>query len=142
MKHILISHLEHAFSLTTDIAHEIGESQYKEKLGAVKSNSFGEQLCCVLGARESYLKQLQEKNNFEFKCSVQDTSNKFQIMQGLHQSAEQIVQYTKENPTDEVAGEILFTILEHEVQHHGQLIRYVYGNNWDFPESWKQHYTV
>ena len=33
-------------------------------------------------------------------------------------------------------------LLEHEVQHHGQLIRYVYGNRLSFPGSWKRRYTV
>jgi hypothetical protein len=33
-------------------------------------------------------------------------------------------------------------LLEHELQHHGQLIRYVYGNKLEFPESWKKRYTV
>ena len=32
--------------------------------------------------------------------------------------------------------------LEHEVQHHGQLIRFVYGNALTFPESWHDRYTV
>jgi hypothetical protein len=33
-------------------------------------------------------------------------------------------------------------LLEHEIQHHGQLIRFVYGNRLSFPESWNQRYTV
>ena len=35
-----------------------------------------------------------------------------------------------------------FALLEHEVQHHGQLIRFVYGNKLSFPESWNKRYTV
>jgi hypothetical protein len=37
---------------------------------------------------------------------------------------------------------LAFDLLEHEVQHHGQLIRYVYGNSLSFPESWHTRYTV
>lgn len=42
-----------------------------------------------------------------------------------------------ENQTD-----FLFTLLEHEVMHHGQLIRYIYGNILRFPDSWTDRYTV
>jgi len=38
--------------------------------------------------------------------------------------------------------ELAFTLLEHEVQHHGQIIRYVYANALTFPESWSRRYTV
>ena len=37
---------------------------------------------------------------------------------------------------------LLVTLLEHEVQHHGQLIRYVYANGLSFPASWSERYTV
>ncbi|MBK8233243.1 MAG: hypothetical protein IPK72_22375 [Candidatus Eisenbacteria bacterium] len=40
------------------------------------------------------------------------------------------------------ARELALDLLEHEVQHHGQLIRFVYGNGLTFPESWKVRYTV
>jgi len=38
--------------------------------------------------------------------------------------------------------EFAFGLLEHEVQHHGQLIRFVYGNGLTFPDSWHERYTV
>ena len=38
--------------------------------------------------------------------------------------------------------ELAFGLLEHEVQHHGQLIRFVYGNKLSFPDSWNKRYTV
>ncbi len=38
--------------------------------------------------------------------------------------------------------ELAFDLLEHEVQHHGQLIRFVYGNKLTFPPSWHKRYTV
>jgi hypothetical protein len=38
--------------------------------------------------------------------------------------------------------DLAFDLLEHELQHHGQLIRFVYGNGLTFPESWNKRYTV
>lgn len=37
---------------------------------------------------------------------------------------------------------LIFSLFEHECQHHGQLIRYVYSNNLSFPASWTDAYTV
>jgi len=37
---------------------------------------------------------------------------------------------------------LAFDLLEHETQHHGQLIRFVYGNGLTFPASWNKRYTV
>lgn len=37
---------------------------------------------------------------------------------------------------------LLMSLLEHEVQHHGQLIRYLYGNRLAIPQSWKARYTL
>ena len=38
--------------------------------------------------------------------------------------------------------DLAFELLEHEVQHHGQLIRYVYATGLTFPVSWHDRYTV
>jgi hypothetical protein len=33
-------------------------------------------------------------------------------------------------------------LLEHEIQHHGQLIRFGYSNSLAFPPSWNSRHTV
>ena len=33
-------------------------------------------------------------------------------------------------------------LLEHETQHHGQLIRYLYGLGIPRPESWQRQYAL
>jgi hypothetical protein len=43
---------------------------------------------------------------------------------------------------DGARTDLAFLLLEHEVQHHGQLIRYVYANGLTFPGSWNERYTV
>ncbi|WP_246939451.1 hypothetical protein [Bacillus pinisoli] len=42
----------------------------------------------------------------------------------------------------EINTNLLIDLLEHEVQHHGQLIRYAYANKLEFPKSWGIRYTV
>jgi hypothetical protein len=38
--------------------------------------------------------------------------------------------------------DLAFGLLEHEVQHHGQLFRFIYANGLTFPDSWNKRYTV
>jgi hypothetical protein len=38
--------------------------------------------------------------------------------------------------------DLAFDLLEHEIQHHGQLIRFIYANRLTFPRNWNERYTV
>ena len=142
MEHTLLIRLEKLFELTTDLAISLDESQYKAHMPNLPSNSIGEQLCCIVGARESYLAQLHIGGTFTYTCSVVDPYNKFKIMKALYDSTVKILSYRKKDALEKREIDILLAILEHEAQHHGQLIRYVYGNKWSFPNTWHTHYTV
>ena len=37
---------------------------------------------------------------------------------------------------------MLLALLEHEAQHQGQLIRYVYALDYTFPESWASRWAL
>jgi spore coat protein CotF len=37
---------------------------------------------------------------------------------------------------------ILLDLIEHEAQHHGQLIRYFYANGMTFPEAFAKRYAL
>jgi hypothetical protein len=41
-----------------------------------------------------------------------------------------------------VQRRLAMDLLEHEVAHHGQLIRYLCGLRIDIPESWKSRYAL
>jgi hypothetical protein len=43
---------------------------------------------------------------------------------------------------DDARVRLILDLLEHEAQHHGQLIRYLYGLNLEIPESWKTRYAL
>ena len=43
---------------------------------------------------------------------------------------------------DEARIGILFDLEQHEVQHHGQLIRYFYANDLAFPAGFAQRYNL
>ena len=143
MKNVIKDHLQVLFDLTTDLANAMDEVQYDEKLSTLPSNTLGGQLWCLVGTRESQLAVLKLEQEFSFSCSVSDAKNKLQIMQALfHSSADILVWLDRQEELQDSQLKGLLEIIEHEAQHHGQLIRYVYGNKWVFPESWKKYYTV
>lgn len=63
------------------------------------------------------------------------------VLAALRSSADRLSGIAFE-PLSDRQIELGFDLLEHEIQHHGQLIRYVYGNGLSFPGSWNKRYTV
>lgn len=139
---ILIKRLHKAFDLTVDLVHAMTIDDLKLNLKGMPSNTIGEQLWCIIGARESYLKAIINGGWVGFSCSLDDTTSKDKIMLCLKKSGEDSLKYLNNFELNEVQVELLFCLLEHEILHHGQLIRYIYGNKLTFPKSWNERYTV
>lgn len=49
---------------------------------------------------------------------------------------------TIENGVDATGQRWLGDLLEHETQHHGQLIRYIYALDIPRPPSWRERYAL
>lgn len=139
---ILIKRLHKAFDLTLDLVQVISTDDLKLKLKDMSSNTMGEQFWCIIGARESYLNAIINGGWVGFSCSLNDTTSKDKVMLCLKESAEDSLKYLNNYELNEVQVELLFLLLEHEILHHGQLIRYIYGNKLTFPKSWNERYTV
>ena len=131
-----------AFNLTQDLAAHLDETHLNLDLPDLPSNTIGEQFWCMIGARESYLKAMISEKWMGFACSLKDTTSKPMIVEALTQSHQAMTEFISGTTLNEPQANFLLDLLEHEIQHHGQLIRYVYGNKLDFPESWNQRYTV
>lgn len=139
---IIIKHLHKAFNLTFDLVDVITTDDLKLKLKDIPSNTIGEQLWCIIGARESYLKAIVNEDWMGFSCSLDDTTSKNKILECLKKSAEDSLDFLTNTELNEKQTELLLVLLEHEIQHHGQMIRYFYGNKLPFPKSWNERYTV
>ena len=139
---ILIERLDKSFSLTRDLVQGLSEGALKLKLEDLPSNTIGEQLWCVIGARESYLKAIINEGWVGFSCSLKSSTSKEEILQCLQKSAEECLHFLNTHELNEVQNELMIILLEHEILHHGQLIRYIYGNKLAFPVSWNHRYTV
>lgn len=147
----LAARLEQAMKLTLELALTLSEDQLKLRIPGVPSNTIGEQLWCMVGARESYAVAISIGGWQGFGCSLTDCYNKDLVIGALSKSQVALKtliggilggEAAASESTSEVQLEYLYLLLEHEVQHHGQLIRYIYANRLGFPESWHRRYTV
>jgi hypothetical protein len=122
------------------VAH-LEEESLNLDLPNLPSNQIAGQLWCVVGARENYLKALETDGWQGFSCSLKTPRVKESVLEALEATHKQLGEIDFAGFTD-TQIDFAFVLLEHEVQHHGQLIRFVYGNKLTFPTSWHKRYTV
>ncbi|MBS3937127.1 MAG: hypothetical protein KGZ50_00955 [Peptococcaceae bacterium] len=141
MEHV-INRVLKAFELTADFYSFIPEAGLALAILGAPSNRIGEQAWCIVGARESYLAALKSGSWKGFSCSLQDCFDKRLILNKLEQTALDLIELVRTSTAEELNIGLLLALLEHEVQHHGQLIRYAYANRLGFPNSWSARYSV
>ncbi|MCC5894165.1 MAG: hypothetical protein JJU16_01755 [Alkalibacterium sp.] len=139
---IVIDRLNAAFSLTEDLVSSLSVQDLKLTLGDLPSNTIGEQIWCIVGARESYLQAVIHNDWVGFSCSLTDLGSHSHVMDSLKDSSNPFKKSIQSLDLTAKQTDYLFTLLEHEIQHHGQLIRYMYGNKLLFSKSWNERYTV
>ncbi len=141
----LFDRLKISFDLMSEVIEHIPESHLPSKLSDLPSNTIGQQLWCVVGARESYTRGIQKGQWDGFRCSLtkEDISKKKEISKALANSALAAQQMLSEiqslSPEQE---KLAFELLEHEVLHQGQLIRYLYGLKLGIPAGLKARYHL
>jgi len=142
MKTLLTQRLRLAFSLYDDLVDYLPERALNQTLPGLPSNQIGHQLWCVIGARHSYLKAIKAGSWQGFECPLpgEKTGSKAAVSASLKATAEAAIEFLGSD-ADYSEG-YLIELLEHEIQHHGQLIRYLYGLTLGVPESWKQRYNL
>ena len=141
MNEKLKAQLDRSFKLTHDLVVHLDEESLNLDLPDLPSNRISGQLWCIVGARESYTRAIEAGSWQGFSCSLTTPHVKQSILAALdvtHKHLEKL-NFADLNDTQ---LDLAFGLLEHEVQHHGQLIRFVYGNRLTFPDSWNKRYTV
>lgn len=131
-----------AFELTNDFFGLLAQQNLTLRIPNVPSNSLGAQAWCILGARESYLRALRAGAWQGFSCSLQDYLAKELILSKLNETTLALGELVRDTRVEALNLELLLDLLEHEVQHHGQLVRFTYANRLGFPASWNKRYTV
>ncbi len=141
MNQQLKAKLDRSFKLTHDLVVHLDEISLNLDLPSLPSNRIAGQVWCIVGARESYTKAIEMGGWEGYSCSLTTPSIKQSVLAVLEATHKRINEINFAELTD-IQVEFAFDLLEHEVQHHGQLIRFVYGNGLTFPDSWNKRYTV
>jgi len=126
---------------------ELAESLPREAFGqklSIPSNTIGGQFWCLIGARESYAKAIKENGWVGFSCFMpfESTTEKEKVLEMLSHTAQDFEKVLKEIEWTNNRDDLLLDLLEHETQHQGQLIRYVYGLKYKFPKSWTERWAL
>lgn len=133
-----------AFELTRDLVTHLDERALGLDLPGLPSNRIAGQLWCIVGARESYANAIERGAWSGFACSLDAPRVKGAVLAALDSTSRRLAEVDFASLGDGQL-DLAFELLEHEVQHHGQLIRFVYANKASgltFPPSWRERYTV
>ena len=141
MNEKLKAHLERSFKLTHDLVAHLDEASLGLDIPGLPSNRIAGQVWCIVGARESYLKAIAAGGWQGFSCSLTSPRAKEPVLAALDATQQSLGEFDFAHLGD-AQLDLAFALLEHEVQHHGQLIRFVYANMLTFPDSWQKRYTV
>ena len=135
--------LARSIGLYRDLVPILDERVLAAELGDLPSNPVGAQLWCVIGARESYARAIAAGEWSGFSCSLTEPGDPAEVAEALARSADAVAQVLRSSGEYTAPQEgLLLDLLEHEAQHHGQLIRYLYGLRLPIPASWKSRYAL
>ena len=145
MNHLLQRRLERANTLYLDFLDTIPPQHLGSHLRDLPSDTVGHQLWCVLGARESFPKAARAAQWQGFTSPVtRDETTDAAVLRGAFvRTAADVDEWVAGiDADDEDSLRYVLALLEHETQHQGQLIRYLYGLGIDRPHSWQQQYAL
>jgi hypothetical protein len=142
---VIRENFERSFGLYRDLVASLSASDLACKLPNSRSNTLGQQLWCVIGARESYSRAVRAGSWSGFSCSLayDHTGDKEAVIAALQRSEAAVLDaLAMIDGQDDAQHRLILDLLEHEAQHHGQVIRYLYGLLLTIPESWKSRYAL
>ncbi len=145
MNEILRRRFGRANTLYLDLVDALTAEQLGSRLPGLPSDTAGHQLWCVLGARESYVRAARagEWRGFTSPVTASETTDAAALRAAFETTAADVDAWLAElAPDDEESATYALALLEHETQHHGQLIRYLYGLGIDRPASWQRQYAL
>jgi uncharacterized damage-inducible protein DinB len=142
---LLARRFDRANVLYADLVDALSAEQLGSRLPGLPSNTIGGQLWCVLGARESYVRAARAGSwqGFTSPVTHDETTDAAALRSALESTSAVVAEFVEALGDDDEDGmTYALALLEHETQHHGQLIRYLYGLGIPRPESWQRQYAL
>lgn len=115
-----------------------------------ESQSLNYQFFCMVGAHESYLKQLEHGSWQGFSSSISDIPDHTPALIKMHmQRADaamsellERIDLTQRLPDGSYGYEVVQRMIEHEMHHHGQLINFLFCHHLPIPVSWHEKWAL
>ena len=145
MNDLLRRRFERSNTLYLDFLDTVPESRLGSRLADLPSDTIGHQLWCVLGARESYPRAAQAGRwqGFTSPVTAEQTTDAAALRSAFVQTAADLDAWIAGLAADdEESLRYVLALLEHETQHQGQLIHYLYGLGIDRPHTWQQQFAL
>jgi hypothetical protein len=142
---LLRRRLSRSNTLYLDLVDALTAEQLASRLADLPSDPMGHQLWCVLGARESYPRAARAGEWLGFTSPVprDEVTDADALRTALEQTSTHVDEWVAGlDGADETSFTYALALLEHETQHQGQLIRYLYGLGIERPHSWQQQYAL
>ena len=143
MSSLLRRRAEGADRLYRDLVQVLTPELLRSRLPGVRSSRVGNHFWCVVGARESYVRAARAGSWQGFESSLIADDDPGEISSAIARSAAEVDSWLETlRDDDEASLEWALHLLEHEAQHHGQLIRYLYAVPLPIPRSWIDQYAL
>jgi hypothetical protein len=141
---LIDARLDAVFGLYDELVASLDSAQLSQSL-PVPSNRLGMQLWCVVGARETWARAMEQGTWGPFGCSIasmEDSQTPDIVAHALTSSAIAFREAARANPEDDTRTDFKLGLLEHESQHLGQILRYLLGLGIEPPAGWKQRFAL
>jgi len=142
---LLRRRLELANTLYLDFVDTVTSENLGSHLADLPSDTVGHQLWCVLGARESFPRAARagDWQGFTSPVTKEQTTDVASLRAAFVQTAADVDEWVMGIAADDDDSlRYVLALLEHETQHQGQLIRYLYGLGIERPQSWQRQYAL
>jgi uncharacterized damage-inducible protein DinB len=141
---ILLAQWRASRQMTFDYLAMLTSEQLDLRLPFAESQSIGYQFWCMVGAQESYLRKLEHGawQGFSSSLDTFDHVTPAIIVQQMRAADDAMASLVRERDlTAPLANgqrgyDVIFQLIKHEIQHHGQLINLLYCHHLPIPESW------
>ncbi len=136
--------LRRSIDLYAELVALVPESALEDSIPGVRCNTIGQQLWCVVGARESYAAAIESGQWSGFTCSLEwgDCGSQSAVKSRLESSGNRLLQAVAGDEFSDAQYQLIVDEVEHEAAHHGQLIRYLYALDLPIPPGWKARYSL
>jgi hypothetical protein len=143
MRDRILAHLRAVVAAHLDLAESLPDQALRERMG-VPSNAIGAQFWCIIGGRESYTAAIAAGRWSGFTCSLGEEAafDRQAVIAALGRTAGELDRTVEGLEWTDARDDLLLDLLEHETQHQGQLIRYVYALPYHFPQSWIDRWAL